>query len=91
MVTRKGDAEIRRIKRWFPHRVALPADAVRGAESSTAIYGIAKTLAGALPPYRLSRDGRDYLVFCFSRAEAAQTFAERFGGESCQNESRRVA
>jgi hypothetical protein len=60
-----------RLFRWWPHRVALPVEALRGAENSTAMYGLAKTLAGALPPYYTQRTGRDMVVFCFATAEAA--------------------
>jgi hypothetical protein len=47
----------------------------------TALYALAKDLGGTLSPYHLSRGGRDLRVFCFPTAEAAQAFAERFGGE----------
>jgi hypothetical protein len=35
----KGETDARRIQRWWPHQVALSAEALRGAENSTAIYG----------------------------------------------------
>jgi hypothetical protein len=69
------------LDRQWPHQVALSAEALRGAGHSTAIYGLAKTLAGTLPPHHMERDSRDLVVFCFNRPEAAQTFAERFRGE----------
>jgi hypothetical protein len=78
---RKGEITERQIKRQWPHHVALPADALRGAVNSIAIYAFAKELGGAPMPYHLQRDGRDLRVFCFATREAAQTFAERFGGE----------
>jgi hypothetical protein len=67
------------IQRQWPHRVELPA--VRGPEHTAATWGLAKELGGA--PYPLSdfHDHRHFTVFHFSTAEAAQTFAERFGGE----------
>jgi hypothetical protein len=69
------------LDRPWPHQVALPAESLRGAENSVPVYALAKELAGELRRYRLERDGRDVVVFCFATAEAAQTFAERFGGE----------
>lgn len=78
---RKGETDIRRIQRQWPHHVALPAEAVRGAENSMAMYGLAKTLSGAPRPYHMRRAGRELVVFCFARPEDAQVFAERFGGE----------
>ncbi len=61
--------------------MALLAENLRGAENSTPIYALAKELAGEPRRYRLERDGRELVVFCFATAEAAQTFAERFGAE----------
>jgi hypothetical protein len=80
-MTRKGEIGVRQIKRNWPHRVELPAEAVRGPENSAATFGLAKELGGA--PYPLSefRDDRHWTIFHFKTAEAAQTFADRFGAE----------
>jgi hypothetical protein len=67
------------LDRKWPHQAALSGDALSGAGHSTATYGLAKTLAGALPPHHMERDGRDLAVFSFNRPEAAQTFAESRG------------
>jgi hypothetical protein len=80
-MTRKGETDTRRIQRWWPHHVALTAQALRRAENSMPICTAAKDLAGAPRPYRMERDGKELLVFCFLSREAAGTFAERFGGE----------
>jgi len=80
-LTRKGETDIRRIQRRWPHHVAVPAEALRGAVNSMPIYGLAKELAGAPRPYLLECDGRELVVFCFATPEAAQAFHERFGGE----------
>jgi hypothetical protein len=69
------------LDRLWPYQVALPAESLRGAENSMSVYALAKELAGEPRWYRLERDGRDLVVFCFATAEAAQAFAERFGGE----------
>jgi hypothetical protein len=79
-MTRKGETEARRIQRWWPHHVALFAEAVRGV-TNLPLYEAAKEMGGAPQPYYLIRDGRELVVFCFTTAEAAQAFAQRFGGE----------
>jgi hypothetical protein len=71
----------RPIDRERPYRVALPADALRGSAKCITIYRLTRKLAGALPPYSLTRNGVDYWVFCFATAEAAQAFHARFGGK----------
>jgi hypothetical protein len=71
----------RQILRRWPHHVALPAKAVLGTKGSMAIYGLAKTLSKAPRPCHLSRDGAEFVVFCFARREDAQEFVRRFGGE----------
>lgn len=81
MTRRKGEITDRRIRRDWPHHVALPVEALRGAANSMPIYDRVKELGGAPMPYHLVRDGRDYRVFCFKTAEDAQAFADRFGGE----------
>jgi hypothetical protein len=78
---RKGELSESQILRKWPHHVALPAEALRGAANSMPMYALAKELAGGPPPCHLRREERDYVVFCFARAEDAQAFAERFGGE----------
>jgi hypothetical protein len=66
--------------RW-PHHVALPAGTVRGLANSAAVRGLAGTLSAAPLTYHLRRGDDDFVVFCFARPEAAQAFAEQFGGE----------
>jgi hypothetical protein len=80
-MTRKGEITERQIRRDWPHHVALPAEALRGTANSMPKYVLAKELEAAPMPYHLQRDGREFVVFCFVTAEAAQAFAERFGGE----------
>jgi hypothetical protein len=81
MSRRKGEIIRTVLSRYWPHHVALPVEALRGAANSMPIYALAKELAGEPRRYGLERDGRNYIVFCFATAEDAQTFAERFGGE----------
>jgi hypothetical protein len=77
---RKGEITPAIIRRKWPHRVELSAEAVRGAENSAATFGLAKELSGA--PYPLSdfHDDRHFAVFHFKTAEHAATFCKRFGG-----------
>jgi hypothetical protein len=81
VIRRKGELTERQIRRDWPHHVALPVEALRGASSSMPKYVLARELKAAPMPYHLNRDGREFVVFCFLTAEAARTFAERFGGE----------
>jgi hypothetical protein len=80
-MVRKGEIGRRQIKRQWPHRVELPAEAVRGTENSAATFDLAKELGAA--PYPLSdfHDDPDFAVFHFKTAEDAQAFHDRFGGE----------
>jgi hypothetical protein len=61
-----------RLRRKWPHHVALPADKGRG---------LTNTLSVALRPFYMRRDGIDFVVFCFANPEDAEAFADRFGGE----------
>jgi hypothetical protein len=81
MTRRKSETVRSLLDRDYPHRVAMPAEALRGIENSTAMCGLANDLGGALPPYDLTRGGRDLRVFRFASAEAAQAFHAQFGGE----------
>jgi hypothetical protein len=81
MTQRTGRIGRSQFDRDWPYHVALPAEVVRGSANCTAMYRLARGLGGALPPYYLERDGRDFRVFCFARPEDAQVFAQRFGGE----------
>jgi hypothetical protein len=81
MTQRKGRISRGQLGRECSHHVALPAEALRGSARCTAMFQLARGLGGALPPYILERDGRDFRVFCFARAEAARAFHVRFGGE----------
>jgi hypothetical protein len=80
-MTRKGGITRRQLNREWPHHVALPAEAVRGLANADTVRGFAATLSAAPMTYHLIREDRSYVAFCFSTAEAAKTFAERFGGE----------
>jgi hypothetical protein len=44
-MVRKGEIGRRQIQRQWPHRVELPAEAVRGPANSAATFGFAKELA----------------------------------------------
>jgi hypothetical protein len=70
------------LDRQWPHLVALPTEAPRGAENGTPIYALAEEPRR----YALERDGRDLMVFCFATADVAQTFHGRFGREMPAND-----
>jgi hypothetical protein len=54
---------------------------VRGPVNSQTVRGLASALAAAPLTYSIRRGDDDFVVFCFIRPQAAQAFAERFGGE----------
>ena len=81
MTHRKGEITVPEIKRKWPHHVALPANRVRGVMNSEIVWGFAATLSAGPRPYFVRDDGDDLVVFCFTKPEDAQKFAERFGGE----------
>jgi hypothetical protein len=80
-MVRKGEVTRSRLRREWPHHVALPAETVRGLANAEAVRGFAATLSAAPLTYHLIRENRSYVAFCFATAKAAQVFAGRFGGE----------
>jgi hypothetical protein len=85
---RKGEITYGRIRREWPHHVALPADKVMG-KSYDLVHGFASALSVAPRTLSFRRDDVDYVVFCFIKAEDADAFRERFGGEAITGAERR--
>ena len=54
---------------------------MRGLDNCEVVHGFADTLSVAPLTYYLQRGELDFVVFCFTKAEDAETFCERFGGE----------
>ncbi len=77
---RKGEISLGRVKREWPHHVAILADKVMG-KGSDLVHRFADTLSVAPRSYGFRRDDDDYAVFCFSDAVHADLFMERFEGE----------
>jgi hypothetical protein len=80
MKRRKGEIIRSRLRRGWPHRVALPAEKVGDLENSEIIRSAANLSAAPLT-YSLRRGDLRFVVFCFAKVGEAEAFCEQFGGE----------
>ena len=76
----KGEISLARVKREWPHHVALPAGQVQG-KNYDVVHGLARTLSVAPRTYHFRRDDVDHVVFCFADPADADLFRERFNGK----------
>ena len=74
MTRRKGEVSLGRIKREWPHHVALSAHQVEGRHYGV-VQGFANTLSVAPRGYGFRRNDVDYVIFCFAKPDDAEAFA----------------
>jgi hypothetical protein len=84
-MTRKGEMSRARLRRQWRHHVALSADKVRGVERIVHRFANARS---ARRTFFMRREERDFVVFCFAKAEDAEAFCEQFGGERLPGDGR---
>jgi hypothetical protein len=89
MARRKGEITRSDFQREWPHHVELAAAKVRGLKNGAIVRRFANTLSVAPLTYSMRRDDSDFVVFCFSKPEDAEAFAERFSGKRLATGSRR--
>jgi len=88
MTLSSGEILTARLRRYWPHHVALSADKVHGLDSSETVRGFADSLSAAPLTYSVRRGDRNFVVFCFGKPEDADAFCRRFGGERVPRTSR---
>jgi len=81
MMLRKGEISAARLRREWPHHVALSGDKVRGIEKSEIVRGFAETLSVAPRTFWMCRDDHEFVVFYFAKPKDAEAFCNRFDGE----------
>jgi hypothetical protein len=68
------------LKCKWPHHVTLPAERMRDPVNCEVIFSRCRCPIGTPLTDSLPCDDRDFVVFCFSKPEDAEAFAERLGG-----------
>jgi len=78
---RKGELSPAGIDRGRPHQVVLPARLCEGGGYKE-IHDFCRGLSLCPRGHSLCHEGEWFHVYCFSEPADAQTFRERFGGET---------
>jgi hypothetical protein len=79
MTLSSGEILTARLRRYWPHHVALSADKVRGLNSSETVRGFADALSAAPLTYSVRRGDSTFVVFCFDKSEDAEALV----GSAC--------
>lgn len=78
---RKGELSPVQIDREWPHQVVLPASASFNG-GYKAIHEFCKDLSLCPRGHSVVQDGQWFNVYCFAKADDADKFKQRFGGET---------
>jgi len=84
---RKGEPSPAGIDRGWPFQVALPARFCVGGGYHE-IHAFCKGLTLCDRGHTVFHDGEWFRVYCFGKAQDADTFRQRFGGEKFDPEQR---
>jgi hypothetical protein len=80
MIYRKGELSPSAIDRGWPHQVALPARvSLNGGYRE--IHEFCKHLSICSRGHAIVHAGEWFNVYCFAKADDAENFMQRFGGE----------
>ncbi len=79
-MTRKGEISTARLRREWPHHVAISTRCA-ATRTTTWCTAFADALSVAPRSFHMRRDDLDFVVFCFGKPEDAEALCRSFGGE----------